>query len=137
MRRISLVLLASVIALAQGKIVPSSSPEAVVQRQVDAYNAHDIAAFISCYSTSANTIDFATNSVMDKSRQEIEKGFSELFKQSPKIKCTIRSRIVSGSYVIDSEFIEGMEGRPLSGTVIYFVTEGKISKVWFLPPAGS
>jgi hypothetical protein len=137
MNRLSLVLLTSVIALAQGKVEFSLSPEAVVQRQVDAYNAHDVAVFTSCYAVTANTVDFATNAVIDKSRQEIEKGFAELFKQYPKIKCTIRSRIVSGSYVIDKEFVEGLDGRSLFGTVIYLVTDGKISRVWFLPPAAS
>lgn len=137
MNRLSFILFTSVVVLAQEKVENRLSPEVIVQKQVDAYNAHDATLFASYYAVTANTVDFATNAVIDKSRQEIEKNFEELFKQFPKIKCTIRSRIVNGNYVIDKELVEGLKGRSVFGTVIYLVTDGKISRVWFLPPAAS
>jgi len=121
-------------AWGQNKAELKPSPAAVVQRQVDAYNAHDLPAFVSCYSDNAQTIDFGSSSVLEKNRSELEKGFADFFKQFPSVKCTIESRIVEGSYVIDKELIEGMNGNKISGTVMYLVSDGKITKVWFLTP---
>ena len=37
-----------------GKTGSASSPAAVVQAQVDAYNAHDVDAFVACYADDAS-----------------------------------------------------------------------------------
>lgn len=132
MLRVSILCLSSFLLFAQVKPTPEGSIEATVQKQVDAYNAHDIDAFISFYAPDAQTIDFSTGQILDKNNSEIKNAYSDLFKKIPKLRCVIKSRIIQGEYVIDKESVTGTGVPEASATAIYHVKNGKIVKVWFL-----
>lgn len=108
------------------------SPEMVVQKQVEAYNAHDLNAFAACY---AQDIEFRTMAGAvnpEKGLAALKKGYGELFKNYPSLRVKILNRITQGAFVIDQEQAEGMGPNPITVTAIYEVTEGKIVRVWFI-----
>lgn len=108
------------------------SPEALVQKQVDAYNAHDLNAFVSCY---GDTIEFRTMDGKvnpEKGLPPLRKGYGELFTRFPTLKVKILKRIVQGAFVIDQEQAEGMGPEPITVTAIYETAQGKIIHVWFV-----
>ena len=76
-------------------------PEAVVQKQVEAYNAHDLNAFAACY---AQDIEFRTMAGAvnpEKGLAALKKGYGELFKNYPSLRVKILNRITQGAFVID------------------------------------
>ncbi|WP_226915902.1 nuclear transport factor 2 family protein [Pseudoalteromonas undina] len=114
----------------------SKDPETVVQAQVEAYNAHDIELFASCYSSDIKMQHLTGDIAQTVGKKELVKAF-QFLKTVPKgFKVTIENRVVNGPTVIDYERIEGLgEGREDTlVVVIYEVRNGKIKNVWF-PPA--
>ena len=105
---------------------------ALVQEQVDAYNAHDLERFIACYSEDV-VIEDAQGDTMMKGQDQMRKLYEELFSANPNIHCEIISRFKVGEYVIDEEHITGfdMEGYPtkVRGAAIYNIVNGKIVHV--------
>ncbi|MBI1751275.1 MAG: nuclear transport factor 2 family protein [Acidobacteria bacterium] len=125
------LILAAAFALSAAP-VPEASPEAVVQRQVEAYNAHNLDAFVVCYDAA---IEFRTMDGKvgpEKGLAALRKGYDELFKRFPTLKVTILKRITQGAFVIDQEQAEGMGPNPVTVTAIYEVAKGKIVHVWFI-----
>lgn len=108
------------------------TPEALVQKQVDAYNAHDLDAFVACYGPAIEfwTLDGKVNP--EKGIAPMRKGYGDLFKRFPTLKVKILNRIHQGSFVIDQEQAEGMGPSPITVTAIYETSQGKIIRVWFI-----
>lgn len=103
-----------------------------VQEQLDAYNAHDLERFISCFApdvVSENEAGTALLTGIENLRQK----YASLFANSPDLHCRLGQRIRVGAYVIDEEFVTGMKvlGAPLEihAAVIYHVVEGKIARI--------
>ena len=108
------------------------TPEALVQKQVEAYNAHKLDAFVACYSP---LIEFRTMDGKvgpEKGLAALRKGYGDLFKQFPGLHVQILNRISQGAFVIDQEQAEGMGPNPITVTAIYEIAEGKIIRVWFI-----
>jgi hypothetical protein len=108
------------------------TPEALVQRQVEAYNAHNLDAFVACYGAAIEfrTLDGKVNP--EKGLAPLRKGYEDLFGRFPKLRVTVLKRILQGSFVIDQERAEGMGPQPVTVTAIYEISEGKIVRVWFI-----
>lgn len=116
----------------QGALVQEPSPEAVVQKQVDAYNAHNLEAFVACYDPA---IEFRTMDGKvgpEKGLPPLRKAYGELFKRFPALRVSILKRIAQGAFVIDQERAEGAGPDPVTVTAIYEVAKGKIIHVWFI-----
>ena len=108
------------------------TPEALIQKQVDAYNAHDLDAFVACY---GEAIEFRTMDGKvgpEKGLAPLRKGYGDLFKRFPNLKVKILKRISQGAFVIDQEQAEGMGPNPVTVTAIYETAQGKIVHVWFI-----
>lgn len=113
---------------------PQSSITAIIDKQLAAYNAHDIEAFLSFYHKDATTNVFP-NMPLDKGIDAIRKGYSRMFQTSPKLKAEIVNRIVQGNVVIDQEKVTGFretDTEPMIATAIYKVENGLITQVWFI-----
>jgi imidazolonepropionase-like amidohydrolase len=109
-----------------------STPKAMAQKQLNAYNAHNLKAFLNCYSDSVKVYNFPDHlqyTGIDKMR----KTYKRFFKQMPNVHCKLANRITLGNYVIDRERIAGLpNGKIMNATAIYEVKDGKICKVWFM-----
>jgi imidazolonepropionase-like amidohydrolase len=103
------------------------SPEALVQQQLDAYNAHNLEAFLSTYSDSVEVFILPHKRVC-YGKDQMRKVY-DFLNHSPNLHCQILNRIVQGNYIIDQEHITGI-AEVIDGTVIYEVKEGKIRSVY-------
>jgi uncharacterized protein (TIGR02246 family) len=109
-----------------------TTSEVLVQRQVDAYNAHDVEAFAACYGPDVEfrTMDGKVNP--EKGLAPLKKAYTELFKQLPALRVKVLKRITQGAFVIDQQQAEGMGPKPITVTAIYETAQGKIIRVWFI-----
>ena len=124
---------ALIAVLAVGNLVASDiTPEALVQKQVEAYNAHDLDAFVDCYGPSIDIRTMDGKVGPEKGVAALRKGYEDLFKRFPKLKVKILKRVCQGAFVIDQEQAEGMGPNPVTVTAIYEVSQGKIIHVWFI-----
>ncbi len=126
----SFVLMVAIAAYAAPPV--DLTPEAVVQKQVDAYNAHDLDAFVACYGPAIEFRTMDGNVGAEKGLAPLRKGYSDLFKRFPALKVKILQRICQGAFVIDQEQAEGMGPKPVTVTAIYEIAQGKIVRVWFI-----
>ena len=109
------------------------TPEAIIQRQLDAYNAHDLDALMATYADEAQQFEHPDKLLATGSAQ-IRERFLARFKE-PNLHAQLVKRIVAGNIVIDHEqvtrtFPEGAGKMEL--VAIYEVQHGKIAKAWFI-----
>jgi len=107
------------------------SPENVVQRQLDAYNAQNLSAFVATYSDSIEIFRFPGKLTM-AGKPALEKSYGELFRRFPNNRATVSSRIVQGNHVIDQEKVTGRGPAEVQATAVYEIKEGLIRRVWFI-----
>ena len=124
-------LLAFLILSAPSNSAEVTEAEAVVQAEVDAYNAHDIRAFIATYAKDAEVYEFPAKLLM-KGEAQIEDFYKNKRFNDPRLHGKIAKRIVMGDVVVDHEqivatFPEG-PGR-IEAIAINEVRDGKIQKV--------
>ncbi|WBV60186.1 amidohydrolase family protein [Chryseobacterium camelliae] len=109
------------------------TPEMLVQKQVNGYNARNIDAFLEPYSEDAELYQFP-NQLISKGKEAMRTSYTDMFKRLPELHCEIKNRIVNGNFVIDQESVSGMrKGQKVEATAIYEIKDGKIIKVYFLP----
>lgn len=106
------------------------SPEAVVQRQVNAYNARNIEAFLNTYSDDVELYNL-NGPLMAKGKDQMRRIYAGLFERTPNLYCKIENRIIQGNKVIDQEYVRFGE-QYVSATALYEVENGKIKKVTFI-----
>jgi hypothetical protein len=106
---------------------------AVVQRQLNAYNARAVEAIMATYAETAEQFEHPSKLLASGSAQ-IRERFVMRFKE-PNLHAALINRIAMGNVVIDHErvtrtFPEG------TGTIelvaIYEVQNGRIAKAWFI-----
>jgi imidazolonepropionase-like amidohydrolase len=106
------------------------SPEAIVQRQIIAYNARNIYSFLDTYSDSVELYDFP-NKVWTKGKEAMRKNYKELFRQAPNLFCQTENRIAMGNIIIDKEKVRAAR-ETIHASAIYEIQNGKIRKVTFI-----
>jgi imidazolonepropionase-like amidohydrolase len=107
------------------------SPSALVQQQLDAYNAGDIDAFAATYADDIELFNLPkAGEPTSTGKEALISTYGRLFKEV-KPNCRALSRIVEGNYVIDQEFCQFGEDRRLRATAVYQVEDKLIRRVWF------
>ena len=104
---------------------------ALVQRQLNAYNARNIEAFLEPYSDDVELFNFPDKLIL-KGKDEMRKGYEGFFRNTPELHCEIKSRSIQGNYIIDKESVSGIGKIKLEATAIYYISTGKIQKVYFI-----
>ncbi len=123
------------------KVLDSDSPpraarsaEDVIERQLDAYNARDLAAFLATYSPDIRVFDFPDK----KPRIEGIAAMGEHYATNTFVREGLNARIleraVLGRYVIDHERATSLGREPLEVVVVYEVVGSLIANVWFIDP---
>jgi hypothetical protein len=107
-------------------------PAAVVQRQLDAYNAHDLAAFVACYAEDITVFRMPSASPAFAGRAALATFYgSERFNR-PALRADLVGRLVVGGKVIDHELIVGLDETPRTAIAVYAVgADGLIATAWF------
>jgi len=109
------------------------TPEAIVQHQLDAYNAHDVDALVAIYADDAQQFEHPSTLLASGSAQLRER-FATRFAES-RPHAALLNRIVSGSLVIDHEritrtFPEGPGSMEM--VAMYEVRGQRIARAWFV-----
>ena len=112
------------------------SPEQVVQRQLDAFNAKDLAALMATYAENAEQFEHPSK-LLASGAAEIRSRFEVRLKE-PNLHAQLVKRMVCGNTVIDQEIVtrtfpEGT-GR-IELVAIYEVKSDQIAKAWFISGA--
>ena len=112
----------------------SLSPEQVVARQIEAYNAHDVEAFVATYGEDLELSELPSVRPAAKGKATLKADYGRIFKENPDLHASAKDQILSGPWVIHREKVTGLAGRkePVEVVVVYQVKEGLIRKVWFL-----
>ncbi len=111
----------------------TSTPESVVQRQLDAYNARDVEAILATCAEDAQRFEHP-DKLLAGGATELRERFAVRFKE-PNLHARLLNRMVQGNIVIDHEevtrtFPEGPGKNQL--IAIYEVQDEKIAKAWFI-----
>ena len=132
----AVVLLAIVSSVrSQQDPAPSSetTPEAVVQRFVDAANARNASAMAALVAPDAIFARFPDGQVIAQNRDSIQQHYSRQLQSLPTdFRITVRPRIVEGQFVIDQEHFTGMPAERSQATWMYLVRDGLIQRAWVL-----
>lgn len=109
------------------------TPEEIVQKQVEAYNAHDLTQYSACYHPLAIVSRMSSGQMVAEGREQIERTWGYFFSSQPKAQCKILSRLPIGRFIIDHEEVSGLaDGSVLHAVAIYEVNDGLITRVWLL-----
>ena len=109
----------------------SIDPAAVVQRQLDAFNARDLDALVATYAEDAEMFEHPTK-LLASGVAAFRERYTARF-QEPNLYATLLSRTVMGHIVVDHEevsrtFPEGPGKIRL--LMIYEIQNGRIAKAW-------
>lgn len=112
----------------------SDTAVAVVQKQLDAYNAKDLSLFLSVFHTDAALYNLGNETPIARGEEELKTIYGRLFEQSPNLHSNVVSRQVIGNKVLDYEVITGRNNQPepLFLIAIYEVENGKIKRCYFV-----
>ncbi|GHO52774.1 nuclear transport factor 2 family protein [Ktedonobacter robiniae] len=105
----------------------------VVDRQLQAYNAHDLEAFLACYSPTVTVALHPGGQILDEGLGALRLSYAKLFTECPHLHAHITRRITSENLIIDEEEVEGLvDGPSVRSIVMYEVTDGLITRTWFV-----
>lgn len=114
-------------------MTPDTTPESVVQRQLDAYNARDVDALIATYAEDAQQFEYPAT-LLASGTAQLRDRMAARFRE-PNLHARLIHRSVVGHVVIDHEevtrtFPEGT-GR-IELVAIYEVRDGRIAAARFI-----
>jgi imidazolonepropionase-like amidohydrolase len=107
------------------------TPEALVQRQLNAYNARNIEAFVEPYADDVEFYDYP-NTLLGKGKDALRKVYSNVFTKISGLHSELKGRMVQGNVVIDSESVSGFGKNKVLGIVIYNIEDNKIKRVYIV-----
>ncbi|WP_396589553.1 nuclear transport factor 2 family protein [Allomuricauda sp. R78024] len=110
--------------------VAEESPANIVQKQLDAYNARDIEAFMDTYSKNIKLFNYPDNLFLE-GQDKMKESYNSYFENTPDLHCELKKRIIIGNRVIDEEYITA-NGINFKAVAIYEVQNGRIIKATFL-----
>jgi uncharacterized protein (TIGR02246 family) len=101
-------------------------PEEVVQRQVEAFNAHDVDAFVATYADDGVVVGGDGMDGPVQGRAALRKHYLERLAQ-PGLRATIERRVRMGRWVVDYEIVENELGST-EAIAVYEVGDGVIKR---------
>jgi hypothetical protein len=113
------------------RVPGDDAPAAVVQRQLDAYNAHDLARFVACYAQDVELFRPPAAETFLAGRTALAEHYGRRRFHIATLHAELVVRIVAGRMVIDHERITGLADEPVEAVVAFEVQDGLIRRVWF------
>jgi len=105
------------------------SPEELVQQQLNAYNGHDLAAFLAPYAEDVKV--YTDDKLKYQGKKAMRKNY-QFIEKNPDLHCELENRIVNGDTVKDFEKITFSKDKPIvNGVATYKIKDGKIIAVYF------
>ena len=111
----------------------SDSPASAAQRQLDAYNAHDLEAFLAVYHDNCVVRAMPSGETLMEGKEAMRARYGALFESHPDLHASLNARIEHKSFAIDHEEVVGLrENETVYAVAMYEVREDLIQSVWFL-----
>jgi hypothetical protein len=107
------------------------TPEDVVQRQLDAYNARDLQRFLAEYSDEVRIFRPPSLEPAIAGKRALAEYYASQRFNCAGLHAEILHRIVLGNKVIDHERIAGVREQPFEVAAVYEVVDGRIESAWF------
>jgi hypothetical protein len=111
-----------------------ASPANVVQRQLDAYNRHDLDAFMATYRDDAKVWRMLSAAPTLDGAAAIRAFYRDSRFNLPALRAELLARTVVGRKVADHERVTGLKPQPTEALAVYDVVEGRIANVWLYAP---
>lgn len=103
----------------------------LAQRQLDAYNAHDLEAFLTCYAEDVVIRRLTTGEVMLTGREAMRQTYGALFEPKT-VHASLVGRLVVGDVAVDQERVTGHPRGIVHALAHYQVVGDHIAQVWFV-----
>ncbi len=110
------------------------TPTDLVQRQLDAYNAHDLDRFVDCFSDDVRLSRMPTDTPGTLGKPALRAFYAEHRFSIPDLRAELLARIACGDKVVDHERVHGLGADPVEMIAVYQVRDGVIVEVWFFSP---
>jgi hypothetical protein len=110
------------------------SPEAVVQRQLDAYNARDLSRFLAEYSEDVRVYRPPASEAAIVGKRAFGAFYATQRFNHAGLHAELVNRMVLGNVVIDHERIRGVREQAFEVAVVYEVSGGLIRNTWAFAP---
>lgn len=110
-----------------------SEAERVVLQQQEAYNRHDIEAFVAAHAPDVRFYRYP-DSLVFEGRDSVRARFGRLFAKAPSVHATTDARMAHGDIVVWQETATGMpDGKTNTAIFVWEVHGGQITRVVLIP----
>ena len=110
------------------------SAEAIVQRQLDAYNARDLERFLAEFADDVRVYRPPAAEPAISGKQAFGEFYARERFNRPTLHAELLNRMVLGNKIIDHERITGVRDEPFEMAVAYQVVDGRIAVMWAFDP---
>ena len=107
------------------------TPREIADRQLIAYNARDLEAFLALHAQDAVLTDLPTGKAVCRGQAEMRPFYAERF-ANPNLYCRVHAKLEIAGFAVDRETLYGVPGGPFDILALYQVTDGLIRRVFFL-----
>jgi hypothetical protein len=108
--------------------------EAVVQGQLEAYNARDLTRFLEFFAEDVEVQRMPNLEPSIKGKAALSEFYATQRFNLPALHAELVRRLVLGNKVFDHERISGVLPAPFEVVVVYEVKDGLIAKMWSFTP---
>ncbi|GIL75608.1 hypothetical protein Vretimale_15133 [Volvox reticuliferus] len=115
------------------KAVMAQEAAAIVQKQLELYNARQVDSFMELFTDDVVVLDGITGAIIASSKEELRPRYIERFK-SP-VHCELLGRLVLGNVVVDREIITGLPNEGVADCMATYVCDiaaDKIKRITFV-----
>lgn len=114
---------------------PHPSAREIADRQLVAYNAGDLDAYMALFAEDAVLVDLPTEAVIAEGAEAIRALYATRF-ATQGLECRVHARTDIADYAIDRETVYGLPGGPVEILAMYRVQAGRIVWVGFIRQEG-
>ena len=107
------------------------TPQQVAQRQLDAYNAHELDSFLACYHPQVEVYALPSRQLQYVGIEGMRERYGPMFSKG-EVHARLVSRICVGNVVFDEEDVSGIGIHNLHAVAIYEVENEQIRRIWFV-----
>jgi hypothetical protein len=104
--------------------------EAVVQRQLEAYNARDLGRYLAEFADDIRLYRPPAPEPAISGKQAFGEFYARERFDRPALHAELLNRMVLGNKVVDHERISGVRDEPFEMVVAYQVVDGRIAVMW-------
>jgi len=107
------------------------NPADPVQRQLEAYNAHDLERFVAEYTDDIQVFKPPAAEAVLSGKQAFSAHYAKNRFTLPNLHAEVVNRMISGDTVVDHERVTGLQEGVVEAVAVYKVSGGLIRAVWF------